>query len=160
MARPRKPFSQLSESQQKRKLSWYRRNQDLSPDQVKRRYNAGTLGSQKAARGKAHSYEHPEDAVKNPGKYQGYQPKKNVRLSQADRAKLEAEVIRRMDSELGDRIKYNPATPRQYVPGMPSRDLIIAVNASANELEDLASVQHKLGEGMHGPEYRNRLWYH
>lgn len=58
MPAPRKLFSQLSDSQRKRKLSWYRRNQGLSPSQVARRYNAGTLGSQKAARGKAESPEH------------------------------------------------------------------------------------------------------
>lgn len=72
---PRKTFNELSPGQQQRKLSWFRRHEGLSPAQVQRRYDAGTL-SQKAARGHTpgKTPEHPSEAVKNPQRFRGYQP--------------------------------------------------------------------------------------
>jgi hypothetical protein len=107
-----------------------------------------------------HTPEHPQDAVKNPGKYRGYQPKKDIRLSRAERDKLEAATIRNADRELGHRIKYNPQTVRQNVPRMTYKQLIQAVNATANEWEDLGSPQYRLDEGVYGPRYHNPFFYH
>lgn len=79
MATPRKTFDQLSAAQQKRKLSWYRRNQGLGEAEVKRRYNAGTLGPQSASRGHSKTPEHGiKEARKNPKKYPEYFRKRAV----------------------------------------------------------------------------------
>lgn len=72
----KKTFAQLSAGQQKRKLSWFGRHEGLSAAEVQRRYDAGTL-SQKSARGHApgRTPEHPSEAIKNPDKFRGYQPR-------------------------------------------------------------------------------------
>ena len=161
MAKPAKLWSLLKPATQKRKLSFFTK-QGLSPAQVKSRYNAGTLGSQKAARGKAKTPEHPEDFIKNPEKYKEYRPKTRIStgsregpaLTDEQRKELETLAIRNMDRQLGDRHKYNPLTVRNNVPKMNYGQLITAINAEAEELDDLAG-------GL--PQYRypgNPFMYH
>jgi hypothetical protein len=57
---PRKRFQELKPDQQKRKLAWYKNHQGLTPEQVKRRYNKGTLGPQTDTRGHGQTPERPE----------------------------------------------------------------------------------------------------
>jgi hypothetical protein len=57
---PRKRFQELKSDEQKRKLAWYKNHQSLTPEQVKRRYNKGTLGPQTETRGHGQTPERPE----------------------------------------------------------------------------------------------------
>lgn len=63
MAKPRKPFRDLAPDTRTRKERWYAKHQGLTARQVQRRYDAGTLGSQKAARGHANDETRKKQAI-------------------------------------------------------------------------------------------------
>src|SRR5262245_8609131 len=56
----KKRLEDLRPAIRERKVRWYEKHQGLSAEEVRQRYNAGTLGSQKAARGHANT---PEKAL-------------------------------------------------------------------------------------------------
>jgi LmbE family N-acetylglucosaminyl deacetylase len=97
MARPRKPFAELSEGQRKRKLSFFWRHGNLSPSEVERGYNTGTL-DQKGSRG--HGKGTPEkgvkQALKRPDEFKDYLARRAEKQTQSEpdvMAELQAQAL-------------------------------------------------------------------
>ncbi|HEY6018468.1 MAG TPA: hypothetical protein VIY48_00775 [Candidatus Paceibacterota bacterium] len=103
---PGKRFQDLKPDQQKRKLSWYRRNQGLTPRQVRERYNRGTLGPQTVARGHGQTPERPEEAEKNPGKYEKYREKRKQAITF---------IVEFKRDKWGDKPRFNAARSKKNV---------------------------------------------
>lgn len=113
---------------------------------TKQAYESGV--SLSAARGHAHTPEHPEDAIKNPSKYAKYR---------ANLKKLQQQVIARKDAVWGNRIKYNtrrakenvlrPVPPNFGKPGARSLKKMLA--ASDQEWESyVVQAAHETGEAI------------
>lgn len=175
MAKPRKTFGQLSAAQQKRKLSWYKRNRGLSPSEVERQYNAGTLGPQSAVRGHSETPEHGlKDALKKPDKYSEYVRKRQVpapsgapvpasvedeaRLLNTWRDKAYNNMVRKLGNliffdadAVSDRVYGGAFTPLGFTTaGMDLAEAQWTAKAKKEELRGHASPQY----------FTNPWWYH
>jgi hypothetical protein len=75
-------FDQLKPDTQKRKLAYYAKHQGLTPQQVRKRYDAGTLGPQTGTRGHSHTPERPERAHTKP-EYQTYAQRRDAIITDA-----------------------------------------------------------------------------
>jgi hypothetical protein len=167
MASPRKPFSELSDAQQNRKLSYFRRHDGLSASEVKSRYNAGTL-SQKGARGHRATAEHPSEAIKAPERYRTYRPAKDIQVTGEDRERLETLFVRNITRRLGEEHKWSSGSPlavQDAASHATFRQLITGINATADELRSLGRKQN--ADKATGPFWtdskgksHNPFWYH
>jgi hypothetical protein len=178
MARPRKPFAELSEGQRKRKLSFFRRHGNLSPSEVERGYNTGTL-DQKGSRGHGKGTpEHPSEVKKNPAKYREYIARQSDRKPESPsiNKQKQDQVYARLIEVFGGR-DHNPDTIRAQVygerddsefpaasgadvfggsrgtryPGMSDAELDITLASTDEQIVALARRQTK---------GRNPWWYH
>lgn len=127
--------------------------------------------------------EHPQDFLKNPGKYQGssyrprttpkgYESAKPGTSATPERGRLENEVIRKLDPILTERAmisghEYSPELVRDNVHRMPYDLLIFALTAGIGELLDAGEYQKRsdipakdrwLWPSSYGKI--NPLWYH
>lgn len=157
MALPRKLWSALKPATQKRKLTFYRKR-GLSDAQVKAKYNAGTLGSQKAVRGHAQTPERPSQAARHPEKFEKYITKHRPKrggpiLSSRDRA------YSSIFGKLGGYEKYNDDSVRRHVYNMMSdAEIEYAINASEDMLVGRAAANYgiRLFRGF----AQSPWWYH
>jgi len=163
---PRKPWSQLAPGTKARKLAYYKK-QGMTPGQVARKYNAGTLGPQSAARGHAKTPEHGlAEALKKPGKYQTYIKKKNTvaGATPQQRASNQNAILDsayRSMRRLSNYVYYNDDTVSANVyggttsesgpvPGMSVAEATWTAHADIEEIRSMASNQYR----------GNPWWYH
>lgn len=169
MARPRKLWSALKPDTKKRKLAYYAK-QGLTPGQVSSRYNAGTLGSQSAARGHAKTPERPSQAARHPERYPEYTAKRTKTggpgKPQSERDRWRDRAYLNIDRQLGpgrpggQYAKYNAVTVRANVYGgvtaesgpVPGMTTALA-RATAGMTED-ELVEHAF------PQYLGNPWYY
>lgn len=106
-----------------------------------------TLG---AARGHkpGRTPEHPKDAVKNPERYKGYKPRKEVRTTPQESAALTDAAVRSMDRKLApglatgaDVFNYSPERVRENVEKMSASQKIWTIGATEDELMQAARRQ-------------------
>lgn len=167
MAAPRKLWSRLTAGTRARKLSYYKK-QGLTPGQVARRYNAGTLGSQAAARGHAATPEHPAQALREPQKYPAYlrrkeQPKKGetphelaIRINTA----LDT-AYRNFRRRLSNYVYYNDSTVTANIYGGSTRESGTVPGMSLAQATWTAQADTEEIRSMASEQYRgNPWWYH
>lgn len=163
-------WSLLKPGTRARKLGYYAKL-GLSPKQVARRYNAGTLGPQSAVRGHTATPEHGlGQALKEPQKYRKYLGKKNKIIGGGPTATPEDQA-RRINDQLDrafrsmDRLShyvyYNADTVRANVYGgetaesgeVRGMDMAQAAWTASADIEEIRS--------MASEQYRgNPWWYH
>lgn len=159
MAIPRKLWSALKPGTQRRKLGFYRKR-GLSDSQIRARYNAGTLGSQSAARGHAATPERPSRAVRNPGRYQKYIEKRRQitgdkfpKITRRDRA------YGNIDQKIGHYIKFDPRAVRRRVYEMMSdAEIEWTIHASEDMIVGRAAANY--GMRLFGDYRQSPWWYH
>jgi hypothetical protein len=167
--KPRKLWSALKPSTRLRKLRFYRK-QGLTPAQVARRYNTGSLGSQAAVRGHAETPEHGlGQALKEPGKYRKYLRKRE--RPGGGRETPEDEAIRinnqldraftNFDRRLSHYVYYNRRTVRANVYGGETSESGIVPGMSYAQATWTASADTEEIRSMASEQYRgNPWWYH
>lgn len=160
MAKPRKPWSALSPGTKKRKLSFFGKR-GLSDNQIRSRYNSGTLGPQSASRGHSKTPEKPERAQRNPERYQEYlnNPKRRDIGYKGPVGSLRDRAYQNFHRHLGHYLKYNDTAVRKHCYDMMNDgEVAWTIGASEEDLLHYATV------AMHQRYFERMLqspwWYH
>jgi hypothetical protein len=139
----------------------------LTRDQVRGRYNRGTLGPVSAARGHAATPERPSDVIRNPQRYRDYLERQRKTVTGTGITKPHLDAMRTkyvavMDRLFGERFKYNRNTVVHGASKMTYRQLRVSLDAEEESndtfieaIEMLASQQASESK----PNFYNVWWY-